>query len=235
MVAAGFDLAAGLYDAMTDDDRALAAEYTLGLLSDADSAAFEERLSAEPQLRDQYLIWAETLSPMVSDSDFPAPTAVKARLNKTLFGERTPIAQLIRWVVGATLGAAAAAGLVLLYTTTLEPILTEPDMLRAEINGDSGMSVVATIDTSTGQFLAERSSSAPLVGRSHEVWLIVGSQAPVSLGLLGVGGRLHVALPQAVVDLANGARIAVSDEPSGGSPTGAPTGTVLASEVLALL
>lgn len=64
--------------------------------------------------------------------------------------------------------------------------------------------------------------------RSLELWLVAGA-APVSLGLLDPAGELT--LPTAAVlspDLASATpALAVSLEPAGGSPTGAPTGPVL--------
>jgi anti-sigma-K factor RskA len=50
----------------------------------------------------------------------------------------------------------------------------------------------------------------------------------VSLGLMPATGRLRLALDDRQrAALAIAANVAVSDEPPGGSPTGAPTGAVL--------
>jgi anti-sigma-K factor RskA len=54
-----------------------------------------------------------------------------------------------------------------------------------------------------------------------------GSAAPVSLGLLPQSGVQRRALPAQRAALLRAASLAVSREPSGGSPTGAPTGPVL--------
>ncbi|PWG68431.1 hypothetical protein DF186_25135, partial [Enterococcus hirae] len=63
----------------------------------------------------------------------------------------------------------------------------------------------------------------------HELWLIAdGADAPVSLGVLDNAGTTRIRVPD---DIAPGVRtgtIAISIEPPGGSPTGAPTGTVVA-------
>jgi anti-sigma-K factor RskA len=63
----------------------------------------------------------------------------------------------------------------------------------------------------------------------HELWALpANGAAPVSLGLLPQTGSRKVALDpvQAAALLAAG-QLAVSREPAGGSPTGAPTGPVL--------
>ncbi|MEO0830743.1 MAG: anti-sigma factor, partial [Pseudomonadota bacterium] len=59
-------------------------------------------------------------------------------------------------------------------------------------------------------------------GRALEVWLIEGDADPVSLGL--IGGALSLG------DLTfnTGTVLAVSIEPPGGSPSGTPTGQVVA-------
>src|SRR5687767_11202980 len=63
---------------------------------------------------------------------------------------------------------------------------------------------------------------------SYELWMLPEGRAPVSLGLLP--GTGNAALPldaEALAVLAQTMTLAVSLEPAGGSPTGAPTGPVL--------
>jgi anti-sigma-K factor RskA len=66
-------------------------------------------------------------------------------------------------------------------------------------------------------------------GESHELWALpAGDGAPVSLGLLPQLGSVERELSAAQRDALRAAtRLAVSREPAGGSPTGAPTGPVL--------
>jgi anti-sigma-K factor RskA len=66
-------------------------------------------------------------------------------------------------------------------------------------------------------------------GKVHELWALPeGGGAPVSLGLLPHTGDHHRVLSAAQrAALAGSRQIAVSLEPAGGSPTGAPTGPVL--------
>lgn len=71
----------GVSDAMSDqdqpdrDDRVLAGEYTLGLLSADEAAAFEARLAQEPELRALYAEWAEDLATMTEDIAPQTPPA----------------------------------------------------------------------------------------------------------------------------------------------------------------
>ena len=66
-------------------------------------------------------------------------------------------------------------------------------------------------------------------GKSHELWALPeGGGAPVSLGLMPHTGDHHRVLTASQrAALAGSKQIAVSLEPEGGSPTGAPTGPVL--------
>ncbi len=77
--------------------------------------------------------------------------------------------------------------------------------------------------TSQGDTLAPESNS-------YELWLLpADAAAPRSLGLLpATGGRMQVQLDKALASaVAGAAGLAISLEPKGGSPTGAPTGPVL--------
>ncbi|MEK1851394.1 MAG: anti-sigma factor, partial [Phyllobacterium sp.] len=66
--------------------------------------------------------------------------------------------------------------------------------------------------------------------RSLELWLIAGSAAPVSLGLIKSPQVTEFNLPQPVATkLRDGTTLAISVEPVGGSPSGAPTGAVVAA------
>jgi len=67
-------------------------------------------------------------------------------------------------------------------------------------------------------------------GKSHELWALPEGGTPVSLGLLPHTGDHHrVLTPAQQAALAGAKQIAVSLEPEGGSPTGAPTEVLLAA------
>ena len=69
--------------------------------------------------------------------------------------------------------------------------------------------------------------------RSHELWVIPQGGTPRSLGTLSADRQSHKVLADALADLLQqGATIAISVEPMGGSPTGAPTGPVIATGAL---
>ena len=66
--------------------------------------------------------------------------------------------------------------------------------------------------------------------RATELWVIPAGQAPISLGLIRTDTVERKVIPaELALRLVTGATMAVSDEPVGGSPTGQPTGDVLAA------
>jgi anti-sigma-K factor RskA len=72
-------------------------------------------------------------------------------------------------------------------------------------------------------------ATAPGADKSYELWVLpAGGAAPRSMGLLPIAAPTQSALPRDVSALlANAQGLAISLEPAGGSPTGAPTGPVL--------
>jgi anti-sigma-K factor RskA len=66
--------------------------------------------------------------------------------------------------------------------------------------------------------------------RVLELWLIAPGGKPRSLGLIEAGRAIHINLPADLIGhVAADTTLAVSLEPPGGSPTGQPTGPVIAN------
>lgn len=217
-----------------DDDRALAAEYALGLLEVEEARVFEARMARDPALRAFYAEWCEQFVGFAEGEDVPPPANVKAALDAELFAQTSATTSLIRWGFGALVGAAAAAAVAFVSLNYVIPALDQT-VLEASLEGEVGVSVSARYESASGELVAARLTGSPGAGRDHELWLILPDQAPVSLGLFGADGRAIADLSGASPDVLVGAVLAVSDEPTGGSTTGAPTGDVLAIGPLTLL
>jgi anti-sigma-K factor RskA len=86
-----------------------------------------------------------------------------------------------------------------------------------------------TVDTQQRTVVVRRIAAGQENGRSYELWLITGRSAPPkSLGVVGSDEFTQRSLPANVdLETLRSATYAVSLEPAGGSPTGAPTGPVL--------
>jgi len=217
-----------------DEDMILAGEYALGLLSAEEEGAFEARLAREPALRDAYAQWAADFAAMTDDI---APQAPPARAWQGIEAELFPDPRRAsRWGRLALWGGWLAAAAVLALAIILGGDLRVPQLgpadagLTAEVAAeDRSLVVEAVYDAATGSLVVERAEGAPAPGRALELWLIAGEDGPVSLGVLPQDRRGTLPVPDALRARLPGAVLAISDEPPGGSPTGAPTGEVLAT------
>jgi anti-sigma-K factor RskA len=135
---------------------------------------------------------------------------------------------------------AAAFGLILLEQprTVPQPIAVErpaaPPLVA--MLGDTGkaMKVVASWDPASRQLVLAVPGDMPAdSAHSHELWIIPADGKPRSLGTMPSTRQMHMRLADALAQLLQqGATIAISVEPRGGSPTGQPTGPVVASGAL---
>ena len=95
--------------------------------------------------------------------------------------------------------------------------------------------VAIAYDRTTGQ-LTLVPKRLTLVGRSAELWVLPKAGRPVAVSLVPASdpGRSS-AQPQARRYLTPGAAFAISVEPAGGSPTGAPTGPIILTGAISLI
>ncbi len=216
-----------------EDDRVLAGEYALGLLSPEEARAFEERMAADPVLRDAYAGWAEDLAALTDDIEEVAPpTDMGDRIEATLFDapERRSLLQRLglAWIIpGAVL-----ASLLAFFVVSNDLLVLDDDAppLQAEIAAqDDSLRVLAAYDADSGTLRVTRDAGVAAPGRALELWLIAGQAAPVSLGVLPEAREGVLPMAPELAEQLPGATLAISDEPPGGSPTGAPTGDVLAT------
>ena len=93
----------------------------------------------------------------------------------------------------------------------------------------TGPAFLLTLDTQRRTLVVRRVSATPETGKNYELWLISKRLgAPRSLGVVGSGEFTERALPGNYdADTLRNASYAVSLEPAGGSPSGAPTGPIL--------
>ena len=216
---------------VSDDDRAMAAEYVLRLLPDDERVDFERRLAYSRELRDEVHLWEAEFAQIAQAEVQPAatPPQAKASLMRRLF----PVASRPLWwqraglwqsLTLASLGAVAALG----YLLMTEPPGVEPLLVGEVTAQDDSLRLLVLYDGANGTLRLTRTDGVARPGRALELWAIAPDQAPVSLGLLDANAQGQVTLPDDLRALAPGLTLAISDEPAGGSPTGAPTGDVLA-------
>lgn len=219
---------------MDDDDRVFAAEYVLGLM-DADAVrAFEARMSGDPMLRAQVVAWAEDFSAMTDEipEETPPPgvfTAIASQLFGPAEADEPSLWQRLGlgWIIPGAVAAAALAFFVV-NAGLLTPDFA-PEYVAEVTAEDASVHFTASYDADTGNLHLVRHAGEAAPGRSLEFWLIAGDSAPVSVMVWPTGSQEEeIILPAPVAAALPGGTLAISDEPEGGSPSGAPTGTVLA-------
>lgn len=201
-------------------DDALAAEYVLGVLALSERAEAEARLKRDAEFAARVTAWETRMAAMNDDfAEAPAPDLlpkIEARIfPQAAAAPRKGFGVTFGWLTGA----AVAAALALATFATLAP--PRPDLVATLATADNRLAYRVTHFGNSLQ--VTRVAGVPAVeGQVHELWIIAPGAAPVSLGLLQ-DRPLVVSYPVPP----EGFVFAVSVEPTGGSPTGQPTGPVI--------
>lgn len=224
------------------EDDLLAAEYALGVLPDAERAALARRIGSEPALAGRVRFWDEQLSPLAAGVEPVAPPAsLFAAVERRLFPAAATAPSLWESLgFWRGLSAVLAGALVVAGLLFITPRFSAPQQdggFVAQLSGTGeAVRLAAFYDAKSGTLRLNRIAGAPEANRDFELWLIEGDHAPVSLGTLPAQAVAALKVPPGIAaKFAAGAVLAVSDEPSGGSPTGHPTGPVLATGALSAI
>ncbi len=221
------------------DDELLAAEYALGVLAGADRAAAERRIAGDQAFAALVAEWETRLAPWAGAIDEVAPPAhvwdAIAAAVPAPAPQRAGLWQSLAFWRGLALasGALAAACLgALIYLGTL----SQPAPLVAAIDGGGHHHFVATVDTRRGTIAVVPAAFTNRPNRVPELWLIPPGGKPHPLGLLQADRAVTIVIPHSLIPhTTRNAVLAVSLEPPGGSPTGQPTGPVIATGKLTTL
>ena len=214
------------------DDDALAAEYVLHLLDDRERRAVERRLTSDRALQARVHAWEARLAPMAeSIAGVEPPASLKERILQSVGSSPTRggTSGLWKWVGGGLVAASFLAAVLLADLFSPSRELTVE--FQAELaSADRSIIMTAGVIPETHEIVIERFAGAPPDGSVHELWLIAnGADGPVSLGLLNNQGITRIRVPDAIAPGVRTGTIAISEEPPGGSPSGAPTGPVVAT------
>jgi anti-sigma-K factor RskA len=213
----------------------LAAEYVLRTLQGAARRRFERVLLESPAARRAVWQWEATLSEIAARDDVsvPHPRAwrrierqLQAETERTRWWHSLPA--LRAWGLAATAAAIVLAIALALQTPTPETLPAE----RVAIVNDASASPlwIIGVNLRSGEITARAVNvQAQALDKAYELWVLPAEGNPKSLGLLPVAGNSsRSTLPAALRALLTNAKgLAISIEPSGGSPTGLPTGPVV--------
>jgi anti-sigma-K factor RskA len=221
------------------DDDTLAAEYVLGVLDASARVAAERRIARERGFAALVEGWQIKLVPWADDiAPVQPPHEVWNRIVAALPAER-PAGQglwgslmLWRWLTAGA-GALAVASLLALFVVLNAPA---PPSLVASIEGGGNRQFVATISPGRNTVSVLPAGYANDPARVPELWLIAPGDKPRSLGLVKGEQPVALAIPADLRRFVTDAStLAISLEPPGGSPTGSPTGPVIAQGKLTAL
>jgi len=220
----------------TDEPSLLIAEYALGVLSAAERLAVEELLRENPAHREQLAAWQRHFATWLAE--FPAvepPARVWLGIQERLFpADRLPPKPIRQWhnprLWRWTTALALAAALVLAVLVILRPLSGQaPTMLARLEQSDGNLLFSATLQDEGRQVLFVPTGKATWHDKSAQAWIIAADGKPHSLGLLPVDSAVALAVPAELsAAVTRGAVLAISLEPPAGSPTGLPTGPVIA-------
>lgn len=225
------------------DDDLLAAEVVLGLLGEPERSSAETRADADPEFAALVEAWRVRFAPLLTRSPEAPPEHVWESIRSQLAAnDDAPLsaaeAALRRWRMFTAAASAVAASLALvLLTRAPAPAPPTPapaapaaaPMLVATLQGD-GSPAIVTISVSGGGQLLVTPVRLATEGHVPELWVIPEDGKPRSLGVIQATSPSAVPIaPAHRPHVHRGATFAISREPEGGSPTGAPTGPVIAS------
>lgn len=223
---------------------ALASQYVAGTLRGPARRRFETLMAAHPALRQAVEAWRARLMPLTGAVEPQAPPASAwAGIERRLWPDSAPAAAatppatpwwraLSFWRAASGFATVAAIGLGVLLATPQPQAPPVVVVLQAAEGAPAGASTFVASFSADGRSLVTRPVQpvALQVDRALELWAVPPQGAPRSLGLISASGLTVIRrekLPQALLDQRNTAALAVSVEPPGGSPTGAPTGPVV--------
>lgn len=212
-------------------DDILAAEFVLGALPVAEQAGLARRAETDVAFARLVAEWEERLSPL-AEGFLPdnLPPAVKQALDRRLFGS-APARPGFWYSLPLWRGLAALATAAFLLAVVLPGLQPVPaGRLAASLSAEgSAVAYLVLYDKATGNVSLAHMTGDPVAGRDFQLWIARGSEAPVSLGVIPAGVSTRVEISDQIRALmTSAAHMAISLEPPGGSPTGQPTGPVLA-------
>lgn len=225
-------------DPPQDDPDVLAAELALGVLVGSDRAAALRLMLADPAFARRVDAWRERLAPL--DDAMPAlsPPAGLWRSIERRIGRDSRTA-LVRWrAATAAATALAAALLAVIALRSPAPAPTPPSapppQLVAQLGAPQATALLAVYEDQSGNLIV-RPAVVNAHDRDAELWVIPKGGKPVSLGVIARDRPTRVALGARRGLLVRDAILAVSLEPIGGSPTGQPTGPVVAQGTISTI
>jgi len=227
---------------------ALAASHVLGTLRGAARRRFARLMEQDSTLRDLVTQWEAFLTPLAENIKPVEPPArvwkaIEARIARSQPQASAPAsaAQQGSWWDSLAfwrnwgLAASGLAAALLVSTVVFRPApapAPEPGMVAVLSTPENVPRMI--VEQKPGMLKVKVVKAwATLPDNDLELWVVPKEGAPRSLGVVSYAQDSEVRKPELDRLLADGAAFAISKEPKGGSPSGAPTGPILCSGAIA--
>ncbi len=224
----------------------LAADFALGALDREAHREAERSIARDPAFRAAVEGWQALLSPLAEGvAEVAPPPAVWERISAgiapvapnvaaTSLGSprasRAPFWSSLALWRGLAGGAVAFAAVAVAMLVARPQPAVQPLLVATLAAPDGAALLTATYDASRGAVILTPADKSKDDGRTPELWVIEDGSPPRSLGTIDVSvPGSHAIPPERLKGLKAGSTLAISLEPKGGSPTGAPTGPVVAT------
>ena len=219
-----------------------AAELALGVLDGEERAAALRRMLAEPGFAREVERWRDHFDVLFDGvAEVVPPSGLFASVEARIDGRDAPKRGVNPWkptAIAASLAALAMTAVALrpvdapIAPAPAPQIVAAAPMIAAMALTDASGSQPAMYDVAAGMVKMPGPMPIP-AGKSAQLWMIEGNAAPKPLGTFhSTGPGTYEAEAKMGAVIKPGTVLAISIEPIGGSPTGAPTGPVIASGLL---
>jgi anti-sigma-K factor RskA len=212
---------------MTDEMDLTAAEYAIGTLDPAERQAFEGVMRDDPRAVAAVALWRQRLAVLDAGTPDIMPSAeMWHRIEAAAWPRAANDNRVARgWrslAIAAALLAAVSSGLAVMGWQ--RPGAAPMDAVAALSPEGTTPALLVGWHGDTHRYEVRPLAMPAEAGRTHQLWLIADGAGPRSMGLVENGARW---IDGTALRPGQSATIAVSVEPIGGSPTGAPTGPVI--------
>lgn len=223
---------------LSEEEELLAAELAFGLIAAETIPDLGARVARNPAFAAAYARWQDRAASLFTDVGETPSSAVwsgiEVRLpanNGALRGRESARG----WRVAAFAASAAAMLLAVVLverpTRTMVanpsvPVVAQPPLVAILSSGEKSV-VAVSFDRVSGR-LTSTPNALQIGNHAAQLWVIPADGKPRSLGLIATRapGWSKAPAPAAAAILP-GVTLAISVEPSGGSPTGRPTGPII--------
>lgn len=206
---------------------AMAAEYVLGTLEWNERREVMALRAINKDMDKAISYWERRLSPLSNlVAEIQPSSDLLKKINRQIDSEPRLMVALNRWR-----SLAIAASVLLLAVTTafiyqMQVWRIDPQyytLLQTEAKSPVFM---LSFDEKSATVTVQTIGAKAPNGKSFELWIVADGAAPKSMGIVLPDGKKEIALSNMSVSIIENATFAVSVEPLGGSPTGAPTGPI---------